>query len=422
MSTPTARLVDLLAANRSDGRGGITSVCTAHPVAIGAALELARERGQLALIEATCNQVNQFGGYTGMHPADFVRLVRDAGADLAQTVLGGDHLGPQPWRSESGDAAMAKAEEMVAEYVAAGFTKIHLDCSMRCADDPDVLPEGTIATRAARLARAAEAARNNDQPLCYVIGTEVPPPGGMGAGHAIEPTAPAAVAVTIQAHRRAFAAAGAEAAFAKVVAIVVQPGVEFGNEDVVHFDAAAAAPLARAVATLPDGMVYEAHSTDYQRPAAYAGLVRSHFGILKVGPAATFALREALFALEAIETELVEPDARSRLSPIVEAVMFAHPQQWQGHYSGSAQQQHYLRRFSLSDRIRYFWTDPAIAGAVAKLRANLQRTGLPLTLVSQHFPQHFEAVRDGRAAATADSLCRANIKSALVPYADATAL
>ncbi len=420
MTSPTVRLVDLLAGNRRTGRGGITSVCTAHPLAIAAALELAREQGQLALIEATCNQVNQVGGYTGMRPADFVALVRNAGGGPDDTVLGGDHLGPQPWRNEAAESAMAKAEAMVAEYVAAGFTKIHLDCSMCCADDPEILPEEVIAARAARLARAAESANQARHQLCYVIGTEVPPPGGMGAGHAIEPTAPSAVAETVEMHRRAFVAIGAEAAFETVVAIVVQPGLEFGNEDVVHFDEAAAASLADAVSTLP-GLVYEAHSTDYQRPPAYAGLVRSHFAILKVGPAATFALREALFALEGAEAELVDADARSRLSAVLETEMLARPSQWHGHYSGTPAQQRYLRRFSLSDRIRYYWTAPAVTKAVAALFANVDRAELPLSLVSQFFPHHYEAVRSGAVANDAAALCRANVRTALLPYALAAA-
>jgi D-tagatose-1,6-bisphosphate aldolase subunit GatZ/KbaZ len=420
MPSPTARLVELLAQNRRTSRGGITAVCTAHPIAIGAALDLAREHGQVALIEATCNQVNQFGGYTGMRPADFVALVRDAGGNPDDTILGGDHLGPQPWRNEPAESAMAKGEAMVAEYVAAGFTKIHLDCSMRCADDPEILAEEVIAARAARLARAAETANSAGHPLCYVIGTEVPPPGGMGAGHAIHPTAPAAATETVEAHRRAFAAAGVDTAFDKIVAVVVQPGVEFGNEDIVHFDEAAAAPLAAAVSGLP-GMIYEAHSTDYQRPSAYSGLVHSHFAILKVGPAATFALREALFALEAAEKELVDGAERSNLSAILEVEMRAHPEQWQGHYAGTPERQRSLRRFSLSDRIRYYWTVPSVKRAVATLFANLDRTELPLPLISQFFPQHFESIRAGAVANNAVALCRANVRAALLPYALAAA-
>src|SRR5579875_3306488 len=86
------------------------------------------------LVEATSNQVNQTGGYTGMRPADFRSLVSRAGgaAGVAEdrVLLGGDHLGPNPWRERPAQEAMALAEELVREYAAAGFTKLHLDCSM----------------------------------------------------------------------------------------------------------------------------------------------------------------------------------------------------------------------------------------------------------------------------------------------------
>ena len=85
-------------------------------------------------------------------------IAEQVGFDAARIVLGGDHLGPNPWTSLDADAAMAKAEVMVGAYVAAGFRKIHLDCSMSCAGDPTPLPEAEIVRRAVRLARAAEAA------------------------------------------------------------------------------------------------------------------------------------------------------------------------------------------------------------------------------------------------------------------------
>jgi len=353
----TSLLSDLFRRNRAGERVGVYSVCSAHPTVIAASLELSSERGQLAVIEATCNQVNQDGGYTGMRPADFVRLVQDAANQVGMSrdmlVLGGDHLGPQPWRHLPAAEAMDKAAAMVAAYVQAGFTKIHLDCSMRCADDPEVLAEGTIAERAARLAEVAEAAASatGTAPI-YIIGTEVPPPGGMGEGHAIVPTPPGNVGVTWQTHEAAFAERGQQQAFARVQAIVVQPGLDFGNDTVVNFDAVPAGPLSAKLADLGHA-VYEAHSTDYQRPQAYADLVVGHFAILKVGPAATFALREALYALENIEAELVAPAARSNLRATMEKAMLNNPRDWASHYAGDPAQQAYLRHFSFSDRLRY---------------------------------------------------------------------
>ena len=113
---------------------GITSACSAHPIVIEAALQLAHETGRIALIEATCNQVNQDGGYTGMTPADFrshvETLAKKVGIAPASIVLGGDHLGPNPWKHLPAVEAMSKAEGMIAAFARAGFTKLHLDTSM----------------------------------------------------------------------------------------------------------------------------------------------------------------------------------------------------------------------------------------------------------------------------------------------------
>src|SRR5271165_3720057 len=133
----------LIAANRGGQRRGIPSWCTAHPETLSAILRACRDSDDPILIEATCNQVNHQGGYTGMTPADFVSFVRaiaaKVGFDTTSLILGGDHLGPNPWRKLPAEAALAQADEMVAAFVAAGFSKIHLDASMGCAGEPEAL-------------------------------------------------------------------------------------------------------------------------------------------------------------------------------------------------------------------------------------------------------------------------------------------
>ena len=62
---------------------GIYSVCSSHPSVLLAALRFARDHGSCLLLEATCNQVNQFGGYTGMQPRDFVAYLHDLAAQAA---------------------------------------------------------------------------------------------------------------------------------------------------------------------------------------------------------------------------------------------------------------------------------------------------------------------------------------------------
>jgi len=186
--TDTLRRVDWLAqtvaSHKAGSPVGVYSVCSAHPTVVEAAMAQAAADGSYVLIEATSNQVDQYGGYTGLRPAEFrdlvLRIADDTGFTRDRVVLGGDHLGPNRWQRESSSAAMEKADVLIAAYVEAGYTKIHLDCSMSCADDPDVLADEVVASRSARLMRIAEdtAHRIGSPGPVYVIGTEVPVPGG----------------------------------------------------------------------------------------------------------------------------------------------------------------------------------------------------------------------------------------------------
>ncbi|PVU43890.1 tagatose-bisphosphate aldolase, partial [Staphylococcus epidermidis] len=164
---------------------GIYAVCSAHPLVLEAAIRYAHSHRSPLLIEATSNQVDQFGGYTGMTPADFhgfvCQLAESLGFPTSQLILGGDHLGPKRWKNLPAEQAMANAEDLIKSYVSAGFKKIHLDCSMSCEGDPVPLNDAIVAARAARLAKIAEATcreQFGESDLVYVIGTEVPVPGG----------------------------------------------------------------------------------------------------------------------------------------------------------------------------------------------------------------------------------------------------
>lgn len=408
--------------------GGLTSICSAHPLVLEAAARQALEDGEPMLVEATSNQVDQFGGYTGMTPADFAGLVWDVadriGLPREQVILGGDHLGPNRWRSDPPEQAMSRAEDLVCGYVAADFTKIHLDCSFVCQGDPSPLTDDLVAERAARLMAVAEAAAGRTgltEHLRYVIGTEVPIPGGAAQSlQALVPTSADAARRTLARHRQALTAHGLSSVWPRITALVVQPGVEFDHEQVIDYDSAATRDLQRVLDDEP-AMVYEAHSTDYQTDAGLAALVQDHWAVLKVGPWLTFALREALFALTRIEAELVpEADRRSRLPEVVEDVMLAEPGHWEPYYAGNAHTQRYARRYSFSDRVRYYWPDTRITAAQERLFANLERTGLPLPLLSQFLPSQYDRVRRGEIEATPHACVVDRVRDVLRRYARAT--
>ncbi len=400
------------------GQRGLVSICSAHPWVIEAAMERHLSEPGPLLIEATCNQVNQSGGYTGMAPKDFRNLVHRLAAqrDFPQEriLLGGDHLGPFPWQQLTAPAAMENACIMVREFVHAGYTKIHLDASMPCSDDPRELPGEAIADRAARLCAAAESAAEGSQPV-YVIGTEVPTPGGAAETMEMQVTSAAAAEEALQTHRRAFSRAGLEAAWARVIALVVQPGVEFGNETVEDYDPARARELASVLNRHPK-LVLEAHSTDYQTPQSLSALVRDGFAILKVGPGLTYAMRQALFALAAIEEECLPPAQRSGLRERVESAMLIRPEWWRKHYAGTPEEQHRLRVHSYSDRIRYYWMQEDVRRAADRLIANFDNRKIDETLLSDYLPLQYSRVRAGLVLNRALSLIFDAIGCALTPY------
>lgn len=414
----TESILRTLASARAAGRSvGITSVCSAHPIVIEAALRQAAEDGTEALIEATCNQVNQEGGYTGMTPAGFRDLVhgiaRRVGFDLTRLVLGGDHLGPNPWRHLPAAEAMARAEAMVAAYAEAGYQKLHLDCSMGCAGEPAVLDDATTADRAARLAARAEGASQSQKPV-YVIGTEVPTPGGaVEALDHLVLTRPEAVLETYAIHERAFRDHGAKSAWRRVIAIVVQPGVEFSHDRVAIYQPEVARALSASLDYIP-GLVFEAHSTDFQPEPSLARLVRDGFSILKVGPALTFAWREAIYALDAIASVL-RPD-RERVSAVMEALMTREPQHWQSHYQGDAAERRMLRHYAYSDRIRYYWVSRDARAAVDQLTRELDGVLIPEPLVSQFLPRLYDRVLGGRLKAEAPVLAMEAVRDVLRVY------
>ena len=437
--TDTTRRVDWLAetvASHKAGRPvGVYSVCSAHPTVVEAAMVQAAADGSYVLIEATSNQVDQYGGYTGLRPAEFrdlvLRVADDRGFPRDRVVLGGDHLGPNRWQRESSSAAMEKADVLIAAYVEAGYTKIHLDCSMSCADDPDVLADDVVASRSARLMRIAEdtADRIGSPGPVYVIGTEVPVPGGAHEtlDH-LTPTPADGARRTIDAHRSAFAEVGLADVWPRVVALVVQPGVEFDHVNVFDYRRDATAEL-RTVLDAEANLVFEAHSTDYQRPEQLLELVEDHWAILKVGPGLTFAMREALFALAMIEAELVPRTSRSNLVDVVERRMLAEPKYWEGYYEAGGERsdggiaspraQRTARRYSYSDRLRYYWADPEVDAARRTLLANLDRTGVPLPLISQFLPGQYERIRAGHLEPTPQDLVIDRIRDAIRPYARA---
>jgi D-tagatose-1,6-bisphosphate aldolase subunit GatZ/KbaZ len=408
-------------------RKGLVSVCSARPEVLAAAMSAVLEGDGPLLVEATAAQVNQQGGYTGLTPESFAvelhRLAAAAGFPPARIVAGADHLGPFVWRNEPSATALTRCEELVRRCVGAGFRKLHLDTGFGCVDDPGpvVGPERAV-ERAIRLCRAAEAAvaHGRSRPF-YVIGAEVPVPGGNLEEGALPAVTPVAEVVEVLDRMRAgFQAAGLEAAWERVMAVVVQPGVEFGDNRVGVYRPERAVALSAFHAQLPGIMTYEVHSTDYQPAEALARMTADHFTLLKVGPCLTHAFHEAVLALERLELEWLRGQPgfeASGVSAALEAAMREHPVHWRSHYRGSPAELRRLRQESLRDRVRYYWGAPGVQSALARLRRALKDPP-PDRLVERFFPGlHMAAGRPP----DAEALIRATVQAALTPYLEAAA-
>ena len=413
---------ELVALKQSHQKGeirGVLSVCSAHPIVLKAAMQMARSRNQPLLFEATASQVNQFGGYSGMTPEAFAALINQlslsTGFSKTKFMVGADHLGPHIWKHAPSKVAMQKAEELVRQCVHAGFGKIHLDTTVGCADDPDILPLEVITRRAARLCQAAENVDSNHL-LLYVIGNEVPTPGGGLNSHKDIPvTRPEQMLYALKEYGKTFHDMDLDDAFDRVIAMVVQPGVDFGDRHVSVYETKRASALSGAHEKLPGVMTYEIHSTDYQPPEALKQLVEDHFLILKVGPCLTFALRRVLFPLARMEAELPDVKMPSNLIQTMEHLMKRHPEYWQNHYKGTAEDLKYLRQYSLRDRIRYYWPLAEARAAVTRLTNNLYRS-IPPDLYRQHLGHEYPDIEPDCAHFDPELILTQVLTNELLPY------
>lgn len=408
MNQPKHPLLQIVEKQKQGQAVGIYSACTANEYVLRACLQRAKETNSYCLIEATANQVDQYGGYTGMKPADFKRFVEKLAEkeniSMDRVILGGDHLGPLTFAHLNEEEAMKEAKTLVHDYVRAGFSKIHIDTSMKVKDDdPNTrLTDETIARRGAILASVCEQAylellqeEPNALHPVYIIGSEVPIPGGSqdAKDTGVQVTKPEDFKATYKAFEKAFDETGVKEAFNHVIAIVVQPGVEEKDAGCTEYDRSKAIDLMNAIKEYPK-LVFEGHSTDYQTKIKLRELVEDGVGILKVGPGLTFAYREALFALAYAEKECVDQANQSHFMEVLDKAMLADPKYYQKHYHGTESEIALKRKYSFSDRCRYYLPKPEVNEAINKLISNF-KNGVPLNLLSQFLPRQYTKVREG---------------------------
>lgn len=407
---------------------GIASYCTANSIVIGAILEYYLDSNEYVLIECTANQVNQFGGYTGMTPADFrdyvFEIADGVGFPKEKIILGADHFGPLTWADKDEKEAMENAKELVELAVLAGYTKIHLDTSMFLASDDTSkkLSDEVIARRGAELYKVCEESfieRLKEFPDAihpvYVIGSEVPIPGGeYEENSTLEVTDPIDFENTVKTYDEIFKEYGFDDAWESIIAVVVQPGVEFSHEDVHDYNRDDSKRLIEKLNEYPS-LVFEGHSTDFQFKEKLREMVEDGVAILKVGPAVTFALREGLFSLSLMEKELIENN-RADFIELLEKVMMNNPEDWEKYYQGNELEKELQRKYSFSDRSRYYLSRQDINQCIEKLFVNIDSCDIPLGIIKQYCPNAYLKIRSEQLEKDAESLVKSNILDVVSDY------
>lgn len=425
---------DIVKRYKSGENVGIFSVCCSNQYVIEAAMQKLLNKNIPLLVEATANQVDQFGGYTGMKPKEYVKYIYSiadkVGFPKERIILGGDHLGPLTWRTINPREAMENAKNLIREYVLAGFSKIHIDTSMPLNGDfeNEIFDDSLIANRASVLCKVAEEAylelkEKDDEAMhpVYIIGSEVPIPGGAQVEE--EEAGPKVTSVegfknTVETFKKAFESFGVGDAWQYVIGVVVQPGVEFSSDYVWEYNREEAKDLIDELKNYPQ-LIFEAHSTDYQTPRALKEMVEDGFIILKVGPALTFGFREGIFALNHIENELLKYNENVELSNFIEVLDFSmikNPKDWVHHYSGTGEKIKLERKYSLSDRARYYMPKDEVNFALEKLMNNLEGIEIPMTIISQFMHEQYKKVREGVLKPIAKELLKDRIGEYLDDY------
>ena len=290
---------------------------------------------------------------------------------------------------------------MVADYVAAGFAKIHLDASMACGGRSCGARRADCggARRSARGRRRSGRPAGGTTSRQYTLsGPRCRSPGG--AAHGLDATSRSHVRnrslATLETHRRAFARAGIASSFARVIALVVQPGVEFDHHRVVDYQ-----PV------MADGPQQDAQRANRRscsrrippttsRQAALSALVNDGFAILKVGPALTFAMREALYGLDHIALETDPSWESSALKPQMERIMLAEPKYWLDYYRGGP------GRAACPPTLQLQRSHPILLARRGRQSGSVSSPGkvwrcepIAEPLISQFLPRCYQAVRRG---------------------------
>ena len=104
---------------------------------------------------------------------------------------------------------------------------------------------------------------------------------------------------------------------------------------------------------------------------------------------------------------------------VLDEAMLANPKNWQKHYHGNKQEIALKRKYSFSDRSRYYMPTENVSKAINILMNNF-KDGVPLNLLSQFMPIQYTKVRDGVINNNPEELIIDRIVNTIDEYLQAT--
>ena len=280
----------------------LPSFCTSNIDVIKTILYFCNVKKLPCLIESTSNQVNQHGGYTKKNPKIFVKeilnLKKKIGFNSKNFFLGGDHLGPLPWKHKKKSIAIKNSISLINEYLDQNYCKIHIDTSIRCKDDKYIDNEKVL-NRSNEILNNFRIKKKIKKKF-LVLGTEVPL-AGSGDNKKLIPTNKKQISTEVLNIKKMFKKIGLKNKF---FGLVIEPGMKYGHSTIKKPNFTNFADKRNI--SIKNNFFYEAHSTDYQPNEVLKQLVKNNFKFLKVGPELTYNYSRSLFFMENIEKKKIK--------------------------------------------------------------------------------------------------------------------
>ena len=342
----------------------LPSLCTSNLDVLKTAIYFCKKKNFPILIESTSSQVNQQGGYSGKKPKDFFysvnKIAKKINFPKKNLHIGGDHLGPLPWKNLSSKIALHNSIRLINDCLKSNYSKIHIDTSIKCSSDKVLTSQEIFLITKTILNKIKK--NKKLRKAFLVIGTEVPLSGGNDKSK-LKLTSKSQIFHDVEKFKRIRIGN-------KPFGLVIEPGMKFMHYTILspkfkNFKK-------KKLISKRFNFVFEAHSTDYQSLSCLKNLVKNNFKFLKVGPELTFYMTRALFFMEELEKKYFSKN-KSNIKQKIFIEMMQNKKHWNSYYSGRKK---FLKKLILNsrlDRIRYYLNKEKIEKSKKILEENINK-------------------------------------------------